>query len=166
MTGADLKRTALAGTISQASAVGKTIREAKAAGRDVAAAVLRQTNGSLLAHGTVARIAADTRAGFDFGVVEIVENGRVALRVTTKNENMIAWRGNQPAAIVPDLVCYLEDSGQPLTNADLREGMSVHVIGMQAHSKWRNPEAYGVFAPTLRQLGYDGEYIPIERLST
>jgi hypothetical protein len=165
MTGSDLKRACLAGTISNAAAVGKTIREARAAGRDVAAAVLKQTNGWLLARGKVARITAETRAGFDFGTVEIKTNGRVSLRVATKNENMIAWRGDRPAAIVPDLICYLDDSGQPLTNADLREGMLVSVIGIQSDPKWRNPEAYRVFENALRPLGYEGEYIPIERLT-
>ncbi len=164
MTGAELKRSSLAGTISNAAAVGKTIREARAAGHDAAGAVLKQTNGWLLAHGRVARITADTRAGFDFGTVEFAGDGSIALRVTTKNENMIAWRGDRPAAIVPDLICYLDDSGQPLTNADLREGMSVNVLGIKSNPKWRNPEAYGVFANALSQLGYEGEYVPIERL--
>lgn len=165
MTGKTLKEVALAGTVSFAGRVGEVIRRAKESGSDAAEAVLQMTNGYLLARGTVAKVTAETREGFDFGSVEIAEEGKSErLRIGTKNENMIAWRGDKPVAIVPDLICFLGEAGDPLTNADMREGMRVSVIGLKSDPKWRQPKAWSVFEHALGQLGHSGPYVPIEEL--
>ena len=81
-----------------------------------------------------------------------------------KNENMIAWEGEKPIVMVPDMICCLREDGQPVTNVDVREGMKVVFFGLKAPAEWRTPQAAGVFAPVLEKIGYSGPYAPIETL--
>jgi uncharacterized protein len=164
MKGSKLKEVALAGTVSLAQRVGETIRKAKDSGADVTQAVLDITGGYLLARGDVTQMVAETRGGFDFGKVVVEDKQGEPLVIGTKNENMFAHRGGKLVAVVPDLICFLEESGMPLTNADVREGMKVSVIGIRCHDKWRLPEAVHVFDHALSQMGYEGGYTPIEEL--
>jgi DUF917 family protein len=54
--------------------------------------------------------------------------------------------------------------GRPLTNADIEEGLEVAVVGIKADDRWRTPEGLAVYTPVLKELGYTGKYIPIEKL--
>ena len=101
----------------------------------------------------------EVKAGFDYGKVFVKD-----VVIDYKNENMIAWRNDKPIAMVPDLICWLTTDGEPLTNADVREGLEVVVIGAKAHEKWRVPGGFDVFRHVLKLLGYEGEYKPIEEL--
>jgi len=157
MTGKQLKQAVIPGTLSVAEKVGKSIREAKRAGEDLVEAAIKSIDGIVLARGKVAKKTEEVKAGFDYGRVFIED-----IIVDYKNENMIAWKGNKPIVMVPDLICWLKTDGEPLTNADIKEGMEVVVIGKKAHKKWRTPEGFKVFTHVLESIGYKGEYIPIE----
>jgi DUF917 family protein len=77
---------------------------------------------------------------------------------------MIAWEGEKPIVMVPDMICCLRGDGQPLTNVDVREGMQVAFFGLKAPAKWRTAQVTRVFAPVLEKIGYAGPYLPIETL--
>ncbi|RLG88527.1 MAG: DUF917 domain-containing protein, partial [Thermoprotei archaeon] len=83
-----------------------------------------------------------------------------------KNENMIAWKApGEPIAMVPDLICLMTIEGQPLTNADVTEGLKIAVIGIPASEKWRkHPKGFDVWRHILEKIGYTGPYKPIEKL--
>jgi DUF917 family protein len=82
--------------------------------------------------------------------------------VDYKNENMMAWRKDKPLVTVPDSICWLRTDGEPLTNADVEEGMDVAVIGKKAHEKWATLEGFKVFTHVLESIGYKGGYVPIK----
>ncbi|MGQ9552260.1 MAG: DUF917 domain-containing protein [Candidatus Bathycorpusculaceae bacterium] len=159
MTGWQMKRAVIPKTYTVAEKVGRAIREAKERGDDPVAAVANVTGGWELARGKVEKKEVVTKGGFDYGKVYVGD-----VRVDYKNENMIAWKGEKPIAISPDLVCWLSVDGRPLTNADIKEGIDVAVLGIKAYERWRKPEGLAVFRPVLEELGYTGEYTPIEQL--
>lgn len=159
MTGKQLKEAVIPGTLSLSERIGKCIREAKESGKDVAEAVIDSIDAIVLARGRVTKKTEEVRAAFDYGRVFVED-----IIVDYKNENMIAWRKGKPIAMAPDSICWLTKEGEPLTNVDIKEGMEVSVLGKRAHEKWRTPEGFKVFKRTLENIGYKGEYIPIEKL--
>ncbi|MEM2588836.1 MAG: DUF917 family protein, partial [Candidatus Bathyarchaeia archaeon] len=88
------------------------------------------------------------------------------LFIDFKNENMIAWSGeNEPVAMVPDLICLITKNGEPLTNADTKTGMEVAVIAVPAPDKWKaHPRGFDIWRHILERIGYTGPYKPISNL--
>lgn len=159
MAGWQMKRAVIPGTYAKSQRVGRAIREAGKKGADPINAVVAVSGGWELARGSVKDKKVETRGGFDYGSVFLD-----GLRVDYKNENIIAWDGNKPKVISPDLICWLSVDGRPLTNADIRTGMEVAVIGIKAHKSWRTPEGLAAYRPVLEELKYTKEYRPIEEL--
>ncbi|MEM3543645.1 MAG: DUF917 domain-containing protein [Candidatus Micrarchaeia archaeon] len=159
MTGKQLKSSVVSGTISTAEKVGKIIKESRDSKSDVVNAVIEEIDGKLLEKGIVKKKTVEVKGGFDFGRIYIGE-----IIVDYKNENMIAWKNGQPIAMVPDSICWLTTDGIPLTNADIKEGMEVAVIGKKAHPKFRTKEAFQTFRHVLEILGYKGEFKRIEEI--
>jgi len=164
MSGKEMKKVVITGTISKAEEVGKAIREAKEANKDPVEAVLGIVGGFVLGKGTVTNVSTETKGGFDFGKTTIEGDGRT-IRIDYKNENMLAWKDGRLVAMVPDGICYISLDGQPLTNADIEKGMDVAVIGIKAPDEWRVPAGFDVFRRVLEALGYRGEYKKIEELN-
>jgi DUF917 family protein len=159
MAGWQLKKSVIPGTCTRAEEVGKSMRQAIEKGQDPVKAVVKATQGYEIARGTVKEKAVETRGGFDYGKVTVAD-----VRVDYKNENMMAWRAGKPVVISPDLTCWMTTDGKPLTNADLKTGMEVAVIGIKAHERWRTTEGLAVYKPVLAELGYTGKYVPVEQL--
>jgi len=162
MCGKDLKRLIIPGTTTLVEKIGSLIREHQAAGTDPAEAVCAQFEGRLLGRGEVASIDVETRGGFDFGVVRVL--GEKPVTVAFQNENMTAYRGDRLLAVVPDLICALQDNGTPLTNADIAPGMKLSYIGFKAPEQFRTPGVFDLFRPILQALGYDDDFIGLEAL--
>jgi DUF917 family protein len=154
MTGKQLKEAVIPDTLSIAEEVGKAIREAKECMRDPVGAVIEVTGGTILAKGKVAKKTEEVKAGFDYGRVFLED-----IIVDYKNENIIAWRDGKPIIMVPDLICWLTTDGEPLSNADIEEGLEVAAIGKRAHEKWKVPQGFKLFYHILESIGYKGGYI-------
>jgi len=163
MSAAELKRLVIPGTTTLIEEVGRAIREAKAKGKDVAAAILERFHGFALGKGRVAKVSGETKGGFDFGTV--VLRGELPLEVHFQNESMIALREGRLLAVVPDLICCLDREGNPLTNADLEEGMELSYVGFAAQPQFRTREVHELFKPILRHLGYEKGFQPLEQLA-
>ncbi len=159
MAGWQLKESVIPEIHTRAEKVGRAMREAKKKGKDPVKAVVKATGGYEIARGKVKKKEVETRGGFDYGKVYVAD-----VRVDYKNENMIAWKAKKPVVISPDLTCWMTTEGRPLTNADIKKGLDVAVIGVKAHERWRTPEGLAVYRPVLEELGYTGKYIPIEKL--
>ena len=169
VTGWQIKNFLEPGVLTKSLEVGRAVREAKEAGRDPVKAAVEAVKGYELFRGEVKKVEIRTVAGFDFGRVTLegVEGyaGRT-FYVDFKNENMIAWKApDKPAAMVPDMICWISLDGQPLTNADIKEGVKLAAIGVPASERWRrHPKAFEVWRHILTNIGYKGDYIPIEKL--
>jgi DUF917 family protein len=79
---------------------------------------------------------------------------------------MMAFRDGKLRAVVPDLICSLDEKGNPLTNADLREGTEITYVGFAAPALFRTRQSFELFAHILTSLGYTDGFIPLEKLES
>ncbi|MGB6441757.1 MAG: DUF917 domain-containing protein [Thermoplasmata archaeon] len=163
MTGTQVRDSTVPGTISLARKVGAAVREASTVGADILHTVLEVTGGKELVRGKVTGIQTETDGSYTFGTVRVRGVGRhggTVVSVKSMNENMIAFRDGQLAAVAPDRICYLRPDGRPVTNADVTLGESIEVFVIEAQREWKTPAAIGLFSETLKAMGYNGSYVP------
>jgi DUF917 family protein len=164
MTTDEVQRTAVPGTITLALAIGRAVQSARANHTDPVEAVLAVAGGRRLFKGKVVDVERRLLGGFARGVVEIegsgAESGR-SLRIDFQNENLIARTDDEILAVVPDLICLVDqDSAEPITTEILRYGLRVTVLGIPAPGMLKTPEALAVVGPTA--FGYAGvPFIPL-----
>lgn len=171
MTGAEVRATAVPRTISMALDLGRAIRLAREEHRspfEAIAEVLAQTLYSHLRElfvGKVVDVERRTTEGFAKGRATIapVEGGGDSLEILFQNENLVAKRGDELVAIVPDLICVVDhETAEPITTEGLRYGQRVRVLGISTPDLMRTPEALDTFGPAA--FGLDEAFVPVEGL--
>ncbi|HXZ43444.1 MAG TPA: DUF917 domain-containing protein [archaeon] len=166
VTGKDLRRMVVRGTVSKAIGIGRRLREACAIGQDPVAAIIEEASGTWLFQGRVSRFTGEDRGGFLWGDYWLQGTGRSeghTLRIWLKNENELSWLDDQPFVMTPDLLCAVETkTGQPFTNSDLREGLEMVVFGVPADPIWRTPEGLALTGP--EHFNFDLTYQPMEEV--
>jgi len=130
--------------------------------------------------GIIRKIDNRTFGGFDVGKV-ILSTGNKELWIYYKNESLIAWdpQTSKPLGMGPDGISFIlaEDhvyeSGTPVSNADIAEGVSYNVMGFSSFDKLRNPVLVDMFMTNIQSIlaafpedhvSID-QYIPIEKLN-
>jgi len=160
---ATIKNCLVLNSISKAEKIGRALREAKARSKDTAKEVIAVTGGKELFRGKIKKIEMRTAEGFDFGRTTIEGMAKYKGKtfvIDSKNENMIAWQDEKPVAMVPDLMAMMTTKGEPLTNADTKEGMEIAVIGIHAPEPWmRTPGGFNCWEHILGKLGYKGSHV-------
>lgn len=157
MSGADLKRTIIPGTLSLAIRLGDTILQARHAHQDPVAAAARITGGQRLFTGKVVDVERRLEGGFSRGKLELhgthADEGRT-LRIDFQNENLIARTGNGDIlAVVPDLICVVDqETAEPITTEIIRYGLRVAVLGIPAPAALKTPRALNTIGPAA--FGY------------
>ncbi len=170
MSGADVKRTAVPRTISMALALGRAIREAREEHRSPFDAIAQTLSTTLYSEvrelfiGKVTDVERRTTEGFAKGratISSLDATSDDALEIAFQNENLVARRGGDVVAIVPDLICVVDiDSGEPITTEGLRYGQRVRVLGISTPAMMRTPEALAAFGPSA--FGLTEPFIPVE----
>ena len=160
---ATIKKCLVPYSVSKAEKIGKAIREAKASGKDAVKEVVTVTSGKELFRGKIKKIEMKTAEGFDFGRTTIEGiagyKGKTFI-IDSQNENMIAWQDEKPVIMVPDLITMMTTGGEPLSNADTKEGMEIAIIGIHAPEPWmRTPDGFNCWKHILGKLGYKGSYV-------
>ncbi len=164
MTGAQVKRACIHGTLSLIERIGQAIFDARAARRDPVQAVLEITNGKRLFHGKVGDVLRRTEGGFARGEATLsgldAHDGQT-MKVFFQNEFLLAERDGQAVAMTPDLIAMLDlDTGEPITTEALRYGYRVAVIGMPCDPQWRTPAGLELVGPGY--FKYETAYVPLE----
>src|SRR5829696_7997169 len=165
MSGAELKRAVIGGTITLAIKVGEAVLNARGSHRDPVDAVLGVTGGRRLFAGKISDVERRLVAGFARGVLKLDGTGGDSGRTLTidfQNENLIARTDrNDILAVVPDLICLVDtDTAEPITTELLRYGLRVVVLGIPAPEALKTPEALAVIGPAA--FGYeDVPYLPM-----
>ena len=163
MSGAEMKRMAIPGTLSLARRVGAAVRAARRAHIDPVSAACDATGGMRIFHGKVTDVHRRLVAGFARGELRLDGLGEWrgrSLRVAFQNENLIAWEDDAVAATAPDLVCLVDElTAEPVTTEVVRYGLRVAVLGIPAPPLLRTEQALAVVGP--RAFGYDVEYRPL-----
>src|ERR687894_2325170 len=152
MTAAEVRRTAIPGTVSLATEIGRAVRAARAALANPVDAALVVAGGQRLFHGKIVDVERRLLGGFARGVLKLEGTGAdsgQSLRIDFQNENLIARTGEgEILAVVPDLICLVdEDSAEPVTTEIVRYGLRVVVLGIPAPEMLKTPEALDVIGP-------------------
>ena len=85
------------------------------------------------------------------------------MTVKLQNEWLIAFIGDKPVAMVPDLICLVDlETAEPITAEAARYGQRVNVIGVSVPPNMRTKEALDTFGPVPFKV-YD-KFIPIEEM--
>ncbi|QIZ38599.1 DUF917 domain-containing protein [Saccharopolyspora sp. ASAGF58] len=171
MSGADVKRTAIPGTLTLACDLGRTIRLAREAHRDPFDALrghLAETIyrfGTVLMRGKIVDVERSVADGFTAGVAKIdAFDSDDTMSIHFRNENLVAYRNDEVVAIVPDLITVLDaETAQPITTDGMRYGQRVAVYGISTPEIMRTPEALAVFGP--QAFGLAHPWAPLEELS-
>ncbi len=166
VSGAEIKKIAVPKTISECARLGRVLRENL--NNDPVSALVKARDGFLLIRGRIAKLESKVVHGHDYGNM-LVEGfgsykGKI-LNVAFKNEGLIAYLNKKPVVISPDHVFILDLlTHRPVTFTDAVEGLPVAVVGLKVDPKRRTPQDYDGFRASLHDVGYDGEYVPIEEL--
>ncbi len=166
MSGAELRRTVIPGTVTLATELGVAVRMARTHHTDPIAAILGVTGGRALFTGKISDVARRLEGGFSRGTVSFAGMGPDEgshLDIEFQNENLIATkRGGAILAVVPDLICIVDsDSGEPITTEILRYGLRATVLGIPAPRQIKTEAALKVVGPAA--FGYpEVPYIPME----
>jgi DUF917 family protein len=159
MTGAELRRAAVPGTVSQALRLGRALEAARRASADALAALAEALAGGVygplrpVAVGKVVDVvrAAERGAATIDGIGP--DQGRV-VRLDFQNEYHVATRDGEVVARVPDIIVVLDLEAQlPLPADRLRYGQRVVVAVVGAPAALRTEAALAVFGP--RAFGYE-----------
>lgn len=173
MTGADVRRTGVPRTISMALSIGRAIREARAEHRSPFEAIADALAPTLYSHvrelfvGKIVDVERRTEGGFARGRAKLVSADATdtsAFEIDFQNENLVARRDGRLVAIVPDLICVVDqETAEPITTEALRYGQRVRVLGVSTPALMRTPEALDTFGPPA--FGLADAFVPVEELS-
>ncbi|MEM2021840.1 MAG: DUF917 domain-containing protein [Zestosphaera sp.] len=122
-------------------------------------------NGWVVFRGVVEKYVWRNEGGFLKGeaILRGVESFTgLTLKSWIMNEHIMVWLNNEPLVMPPDLFTLLRDDGEPVTNTELREGMSVNGVAAKAPAMWRTLEGLKFFGP--RHFGFEYDYVPVEEL--
>ena len=173
MSGAQVKATAVLGTISQTIEIGRHIREARDHFEDPFTGLMaylndpaKERHARILFDGKIVDVTHETRDGWHWGRVVIgnTTDESDQLTVDIQNEFLIVKRNGRTVTVVPDLISVLDtETAEPLTAEMLAYGQRVRVIGYSAAPVMRRPECLKVFGP--RMFGLDEDFVPVEELT-
>jgi len=169
MSGAQLKDSAVRGTLTLAREVGCAIRRGRREGNPVETLVdyLRTTpyynQCKVLFDGKISDIQRETKQGFNIGHcrLDTLDGSGRKMEITFQNEFLVAREDGKTRAIVPDLICLVDrETANPITVEALKYGQRVKVIGTSAAPIMRSPESLAIFGP--RCFGLEEDFVPLE----
>ena len=167
LRGREMKEILVRGTLSKCLAIGRAIRQAREKGEDPIHALLEVTGGWLLFDGVVSGKEWEDREGYMFGTNHLKGTGDYeghSLDVWFKNENHVSWLDGKPWVCSPDLVTLVRrDTGEGITNTDIKEGDEVVAVGIKGLEAFRTEFGLNEAAGP-RYYGFDIDYVPIEEL--
>ncbi len=161
MSGADMKRSILRGTLTLIRDIGDTILSERKASRHPGPALRKMNDGEHLFTGRVVDVDRVTTGGF--------ARGKLTLRgiddfvgqeffVHFQNEFLLAETSDgEPVCMTPDLICALDaDLGLPVTTEQMRYGMTVEFSALPADPQWHTPAGLELAGP--KYFGYEHEF--------
>lgn len=169
MSGAEMKKGLLRGSLSLVREVGRTILDERRENRHPAAALIRRCNGIDLCTARVVDIERHTSGGFARGraiMRGLDDDAGREFVLSFQNEFLCLEDANGvPMALTPDLICALDaDGGLPVTTESLRFGLALQLVGLPADKQWRSPGGLDLAGPAY--FGYAHPFKPLEELAT
>ena len=161
------------GMITLAEQVGRIVLDnigkfasggADADGRGLIRGIRSVTDGRTreICRGRIVRLEKAASAAYNKGTV-VIDNEPDGRRVYVdfKNENLLIRDGSKVIATVPETICtYFADTGEPVTNSELSEGMRIGICVVPAPQEWWEREGgFGMYRSMLEEMGYTGEAV-------
>jgi len=163
MSGKVYRDSVIPGAITMAEEIGRIVREKRAeGGRRVADTIAETYGGRYLFQGTLKEAPWEMTGGFNIGTIALEGMADFAGQrydIAFKNETMVASRNGEPEVMVPDLICLIDENGEPFTIPNFRDGMEINVFALPAHEYWRSDKGLSIFGP--RAMGYEVDYQPL-----
>lgn len=163
MTGAQVRETAVPGTLTLARELGEAVLAARAQRSSPVEKIRELLGGARLFEGKVSDVERRLEKGFTRGHIYIDGLGAFQgerIRVDLQNENLVVLKGEEVLTSVPDLIILLDlESGEPITTEVLRFGFRVAVLGVPAHPKLKTERALQVVGPAA--FGYHHPFVPL-----
>ena len=160
MSGIQVKKTAIHGTLSLAKEVGKAVQKSQKNKENPIKNILKVYPGKLLFEGKITDLSRTTTEGFARGYVTINGTNNFSnseLKIEFQNENLIAYINEKIECMVPDLICIIDtETGEPITTELLRYGFRVSILALPAPQNLCTKKALKVVGP--RGFGYDFDY--------
>ena len=167
MRAKEMKELVIPNTLGECLIAGQTIRSSVAAKKDPSEALAEATGGWVLFRGAVIKKEWEDRDGYMWGTNTIDGHGNHeghTFKIFYKNENHVSWLDDKPLVTSPDLITVMRsDTGEPITNTEIREGDFVSVIGLRGRRPFETPEGLRILGP--KHFGYDIEHVSIEKLA-
>lgn len=164
MTGREMKRVIIPGTISRCIVIGETIRKARSQKEGFLNVVAEALGGWVLFSGKVIRKTWQDKEGYMVGDLELEGEAGFQSRsfnVWFKNEYHISWLDQKPFVTSPDIISVINlESGEVPTNTDIKTGDRLGIIGLKAAEGYRSEDALKVLSPGY--FGFEMNYSPIE----
>lgn len=171
MSGAELKRAVIPGTLSFTVKLGEALRQHRGPAADILKPLQAVFDASIygecrcLFTGKVTDKSTRIIGGYDIGVatIEDFDDPSRTLQLDIKNEYLLARIGQQVVASVPDLIVTVDfESSTPINCERLRFGQRVAVFAVGCPAFYRKKDALAVTSP--RNFGFDIDYVPLEEL--
>lgn len=160
LKGKDVKKILVHHSLSKAFEVGKAMNQAER--EKVTEAAAEASGGIVVAKGKLTVLETSDHDGYWWGTYQIYD-GQDMYKVWFKNENHILWKNGKPYATSPDLITVIDlDSGRPVLNSHIKDGLNVGIVVSPIHDKYLTEDALKVFSP--RYFGFDFDYIPFEKV--
>lgn len=164
MSGKDVKECLVPGTLTECLNVGVAIREARENGTCPVSAAIKASNGYFLGCGVVEKKEGGTVDGLYYGETYIKGIDSCAgndYKVWFENENHIVWKNGEKWVTSPDLIEIVNmDTGEPITNTNLKAGDRVSIVAVSAREPFRSGKGLEVLSP--RYFGFDYDWVPVE----
>lgn len=172
MTGKQLKESVIPDTISFSIEVGKILRQQRGNAHrmfeHLAPLFADSIYGDLfhLYTGKVIDCSTKIIGGYDIGeaIISPFDGDGESLRLTIKNEFLLAYVGDRLIASVPDLISIVDyETSTPINAERLRYGQRVTVFGIGCPEFYRSEKALQFVEPKC--FGFSVEYKEIESLN-
>jgi DUF917 family protein len=157
-----LRGAVIKGAVSYAGKIGAALRRARESGTDPALGVTAAGGGKVVFRGIVRTAEYESREGFTYGTVALEgrdEYSGRAYKIWYKNENIIGWMDGAVHVTVPELICLMDEEGNPQINPLVKEGARLTVFVLPAPAEWTTERGLACFGP--RHFGFDLDYKPL-----
>ena len=171
MTGKQLKASIVPRTITFSVELGRILREGRGNAHKIFEPLQKLFANSIyggihhLYTGKVVDSSTKIIGGYDIGEATIAsfDGARPPLKISIKNEYLLAKINGKTVTSVPDLITVLDyETSTPINAERLRFGQRVTVYGIGCPAFYRTEKALNFVAP--RCFGFDFDYQPIESL--
>lgn len=160
----EMKEHSAVGCVTYAQKIGKVLlRLMEDKSLDILEELSKVMQIRQMCRGTIEKVDLKAEGGFDFGTTTVVTPEDRRFYIDFKNENLLVRDDDGKVYITaPEVICLMNMSTyEPLTNADIKEGMDIFVGIAPVNERWwmEDYKAYMCWKPLFEVIGYKGDFV-------